>query len=451
MSSSFDLIVIGSGPGGYVAAIKAAQLGMSVACVEKEKLGGTCLNVGCIPSKSLLHASETYYRLKTIGEGEGILAKELGYDFETMQKNKNDTVSSFNQGIAYLFKKYKVTHLQGTASFEDTRTIRVEKDTYTAKHFIIATGSEPISLPFLPLDEQTVVSSTGALALSKVPETMVVVGAGIIGLELGSVYARLGTKVEVVEFLDRITPTLDTSLSQALQKELEKQGMTFHLQEKVTGYENGVVTTENGLTLKADVVLVSIGRKAYTEGLCLEKAEVKQTEKGQIAVNESFQTSCPHIYAIGDVIDGPMLAHKASEEGIAVAELLAGKKPSLEYITIPSVVYTDPEVASVGFTEEELKGTPYTAATFPFSANSRAKCVHQSAGFVKLIAHKETKHLLGAHIIGAHAGELIQELALALKLRATAHDIAETSHAHPTLSEAIKEAALALLSNPIHM
>ncbi len=453
----FDAVVIGSGPGGYVCAIKLAQLGMKTACIEKEALGGTCLNVGCIPSKSLLQSSEMYYKTVHDLESHGIHTGEVTFEYEKMQSRKSGIVHSFTQGIAGLFKKNKVTHIQGTAEFTGPNTCSVDGKDITAKYFVIATGSTPTSLPFLPIDEKEIVSSTGALAFPSVPKKLLVVGAGIIGVELGSVYARLGAEVSVIEYLDRITPTLDVSLSKALQKSLTKQGLTFHLSSKVVGLEKQndewLLEVEGGKTHAGDKILVAIGRKPYTEGLGLDAAGVERDESGKIRINGRFQTNQPHIYAIGDVVDGPMLAHKASEEGIAVAEILTGTSTSLSYITIPSVVYTEPEVASVGFTEEEVKeqNIPYVASQFPFKANSRAKCVGEEEGFVKLLAHKETGHILGGHIIGAHAGELIQEVAVSMKARMTAHELASTSHAHPTLSESIKEAALALFSKAIHV
>lgn len=453
----FDAVVIGSGPGGYVAAIKLAQLGKKTACIEKEALGGTCLNVGCIPSKSLLQSSKIYHEITHSIGSHGIGVKEVSLDYSTMQSRKEGIVKTFNQGISALFAKNKVTHIKGSASFKDPHTLIVDGKEITAENIIIATGSTPISLPFLPIDEKEIVSSTGALAFPEIPKKLIVIGAGIIGVELGSVYSRIGSEVTVVEYLDKITPTLDGSLSKALLQALTKQGLSFHLSSKVIGCEKKgkhyEIQTEGGEIFTGDKILVSIGRKPYTEGLALDKTGITLDQKGRIPINGRFQTTVPHIYAIGDVVDGPMLAHKASEEGIAVAERIAGHAPILEYITIPSVVYTEPEVASVGFTEEELKQKqiPYKSAQFPFKANSRAKCVGEEEGFVKLLAHKETGHLLGGHIIGANAGELIQEIAVALQARMTASTLAATSHAHPTLSEAIKEAALALTSKAIHI
>jgi len=453
----FDAVVIGSGPGGYVAAIKLAQLGKKTACIEKDALGGTCLNVGCIPSKSLLQSSELYHKLTHSVEGHGITAKSVSLDYKKMQERKEGVVKTFNGGIAGLFKKNKVTHIQGTASFKDPHTLVVDGKEITAENIIIATGSTPVSLPFLPIDEKGIVSSTGALSFPEIPKNLIVIGAGIIGVELGSVYARIGSNVTVIEYLDKITPTLDGSLSKTLLQSLTKQGLHFELSSKVVGCtkKDGSfeIQVEGGKTFTGDKVLVSIGRRPYTDALQIDKAGIALDEKGRIPINGRFQTSQQHIYAIGDVVDGPMLAHKASEEGIAVAELIAGHTASIEYITIPSVVYTEPEVASVGFTEEELKqrNIAYKSAQFPFKANSRAKCVGEEEGFVKLLCHKDSGHLLGGHIIGAHAGELIQEVAVALQSRMTASELAATSHAHPTLSEATKEAALALVSKPIHI
>lgn len=457
MGESFDVLVIGSGPGGYVAAIKAAQLGLKTACVEKYPvLGGTCLNVGCIPSKCLLHSSEMYHQILHDGKTHGIEA-EPKINFPQMMKRKGDVVASFNQGIQALFQKNKVTRIEGHATFKDLHTITVNGAEYTAKNFILATGSKPTPLPFLPFDEEKVLSSTGALALKEVPKKMIVVGAGIIGVELGSVYSRLGSEVHFVEFLDTICPTLDGAISKALQQTLTKQGLTFQLSSKVAGAEvtgSGVsVSIEGGETLSADVVLVSIGRRPYTEGLGLEAAQITPNERGFLPIDANFRTSQPHIYAIGDIVDGPMLAHKASEEGVAVAEIIAGQSPHIEYIAIPSVVYTHPEVGAVGLTEEEAKamGLSIKTAKFPFKANSRARCSGDDFGFVKMVADAQTGILVGVHIISAHAGELIAEATLALEKRATAADLARTCNAHPTLSEAFKEAALALTSKPIHM
>ena len=435
----YDVIVIGSGPGGYVAAIRAAQLGLKVACVDKRKeLGGTCLNIGCIPSKALLHSTE-----------------HPATSFIEMMNRKTKIVTSFNQGIDALFKKNKITFIPGSASFISPTTIEVGGEKHEAKNFIIATGSEPTQLPFLPFDETRIVSSTGALSLAKPPERLTIIGAGVIGVELGSVYARLGSKVTFLEFMDRICPTLDPSLSTELQKALIAQGMTFHLSTKVTGAD----ITSQEITLRTstsafatDVVLVAIGRKPYTSGLNLPSAGITLSPQGTIPINNRFQTSAPNIYAIGDVVDGPMLAHKASEEGSAVAELIAGLSPTIHYIAIPSVVYTTPEVASVGLTETEATSLGFTTNTgqFPFKINSRAKCTDETIGFVKVIADASTDKLLGLHIIGAHASELIAVGCLALQNGLTATQLAHTPFPHPTLSEAIKEAALDVSRRALH-
>ena len=456
----YDVIVIGSGPGGYVAAIKAAQNGLKTACVDKRKeLGGTCLNVGCIPSKALLHASEFYH--KTLHEASD-LGIELGtpkIDFSKMMARKNEIVAGFNQGIAGLFKKNKIDPIVGTATFKDANTITANGKNYTAKNFIIATGSEPTELPFAPFDEKKILSSTGALALDAVPQKMIVVGAGVIGVELGSVYSRLGTEVHFIEFLDRICPALDDTIGKAFQKLLEKQGLTFELSAKVTAIEqtSGIKvtyeTSEGSKSRDADTVLISVGRRPYTQDLNLDAIGIKLDDKGRIPVDTSFATSQPHIYAIGDVIDGPMLAHKASEEGIAVADLLAGKHSHLEYIAIPNVIYTDPEVATVGLSESEAKnmGLNIKTGQFPLKANSRARCTADADGIVKIVADADSGHILGVHILSAHAGELIEIGALALEKRTTIYELAKTSHAHPTLSEALKEAAMAVINKPIHM
>ncbi|MCI5053107.1 MAG: dihydrolipoyl dehydrogenase [Simkaniaceae bacterium] len=452
----YDLVVIGSGPGGYVAAIRAAQLGLKTACVEKESsLGGTCLNVGCIPSKSLLHSTELLSTITHTAEENGIEVATPKVNFAKMMERKNGVVSGFNQGISGLFKKNKIEHLTGHAKFVDPHTLDVGGKKVTAQNFIIATGSQPSPLPFLPFDEKKVLSSTGALALERIPKSMIVIGAGVIGVELGSVYNRLGTKVQVVEFLDRVCPPLDSAVSKAFEKVLKKQGMEFHLSTKVESAkvdQNVILSTSNG-TLEAEVVLVSIGRRPYTENLGLETLGIETEKPGFIPINGAFQTKHPHIFAIGDVAGPPMLAHKASEEGIAAVELIAGLRPHIEYLAIPNVVYTHPEVAAVGFTTEELKAKniPIKAGQFAFKANSRARCISDDEGFVKLLCHATHGTLLGAHIIGPHAGELIQECALAIEKKLTAHDIAYTSHAHPTLTEAIKEAALAVIAKPIHL
>jgi dihydrolipoamide dehydrogenase len=435
----YDVVVIGSGPGGYVAAIRAAQLGLKTACIEKDPtLGGTCLNVGCIPSKVLLHDSET------------------STDFAKMMARKIEVVSGFTSGIQFLFKKNKIDWIAGFGRVKSPTAIDVDGKTIEAKHIILATGSQPISLPFLPFNETTILSSTGALALSKVPKKMLVVGAGVIGVELGSVYKRLGSEVTFIEFLDRICPAFDTALSKGLQKALTAQGMVFHLSHKVIKAQNTTLTVEgpSGQSeFTADVVLVAVGRRPYSDRLGLEEVGIQKDAKGFVIIDSSFRTSQPNIFAIGDLVDGPMLAHKASEEGAAVAELIAGHRPTINYMAIPNVAYTHPEVAAVGLTEEEVKGRnlAYKSSTFPFKANSRARCMNDEEGFVKILAEEKSRRILGVHILGPHASELIAEATLAIQLKATADQLAETCHAHPTLSEALKEAAMGLFKAPLHI
>lgn len=457
--NTFDVIVIGSGPGGYVAAIRCAQLGMKTACVEKGPLGGTCLNIGCIPSKTLLHSSELLYQLSHHYPEHGIQVEKASFDFAKMMKRKTEVVQSFNQGIGSLFKKNKITHLAGTGSFKTSTEITVGGKDYQAKSIIIATGSEPIALPFLPIDEKRVITSTGALSLEKIPKKMLVIGAGVIGVELGSVYQRLGAEVIFIEFMPKICPTMDETISTAFQKILEAQGMQFHLSTKVVAADLSssrirLTTEDQGKTMQmeGDIVLCSIGRRPYTKELALEKAGIKSGEKGFVKINGRFQTNVPHIYAIGDVVDGPMLAHKAMEEGVAVAEIIAGEKPTIEYIAIPNVIYTHPEVASVGLTEQEAKEAGRTVKTgsFPLKINSRAKCTGETEGLVKIVADGETDRLLGIHILSAHASEIIGEGVLALENKLTALELGNMPHAHPTLSEAVKEAALAVHGRPIH-
>lgn len=456
---SFDVIVIGSGPGGYVAAIRAAQLGLKTACVEKGPLGGTCLNVGCIPSKALLHSSELYYTLNHHMQEHGITFEKAGYDFDAMMKRKSGIVQGFNQGIDFLFKKNKVTHLKGTGTLKDATSVEVDGEVHKAKAIILATGSEPIALPFLPIDEKQVVTSTGALSLEQVPKRLLVIGAGVIGVELGSVYNRLGSEVSFIEFLPKILPTMDPDVSKTFQAIMEKQGLSFHLSSKVISAdinEGGIalhVETEGQTsTYEGDVVLCCIGRRPYTESLGLERVGVTPDSKGFIPINGRFQTSVESIYAIGDIVDGPMLAHKASEEGVAVAEIIAGQAPHIEYMAIPNVVYTDPEVASVGLTEEQAKEHGFTVKTgsFPYKTNSRAKCTGQEEGMVKIVADRKTDTILGIHIVGSHASEIIAEGVLAIENKVKALDLANTPHAHPTLSEAVKEAALDVHGRPIH-
>ncbi len=465
MPEDFDVVIIGAGPGGYVAAIRAAQLGLKTACVEKRfELGGTCLNVGCIPSKTLLQSSELYWKLRHEAKSHGIEISEVGLNFKQMMSRKQKVVTGFNEGISSLLKKNKVTHYAGTAQLASPHSITVEsgpsKIELSARNIILATGSEPNGLPFLPFDERRILSSTGALSLENIPKKMLVVGAGIIGVELGSVYCRLGTEVIFIEFLDRICPTLDNSLSKELQQCLTKQGMHFYLSSKVSSAEisdKQITLTvqkadQSSQMISSEAVLISIGRKPLTAGLGLENIGITTNPKGFIPINGQFRTAIPHIFAIGDIVDGPMLAHKASEEGAAVAEIIAGHHPLVNYAAIPSVIYTNPEVAAVGMTEEEAKsfGLNPTSGTFPFKANSRARCTGEEEGFAKIVADPATDRILGVHIIGAHASELIAEAGLAISQQAKVLDIANTPHAHPTLSEALKEAALAVHKRAIH-
>lgn len=463
MAQAFDLIVIGGGPGGYVAAIRAAQLGMNVACVEKRgALGGTCLNVGCIPSKALLESSHHYEEAKLHFADHGIKAK-VDLDLKTMLARKDKVVLDLTKGIEGLFKKNKVTYVKGAGSIKSASEVVVDgKETLSTKKILIATGSEVMPLPGVVVDEKKIVSSTGALELSAVPEHLVVVGGGVIGLELGSVWRRLGAKVTVVEFLDRIGGPMDGEVAKQFQRTLEKQGIEFKLGMKVTAADSkgkGVTLSLEPAkggdkeTLAADVVLVSIGRKPYTQGLGLDKVGVKLDERGRVAVDNHFETNVKGIYAIGDVIVGPMLAHKAEDEGVAVAEIMAGQKGHVYYDAIPGVVYTWPEVASVGKTEEEAKaaGIQYKVGKFPFLANSRGRAVGEVDGFVKIIADAATDRVLGAHIIGPDAGTLIHEACLVMEYGGSSEDLARTCHAHPTLNEAVKEAALAVLGRAIHI
>ncbi|MGE5539557.1 MAG: dihydrolipoyl dehydrogenase [Gemmatimonas sp.] len=464
---SFDVIVIGGGPGGYVAAIRAAQLGMSVACVEKRgALGGTCLNVGCIPSKALLHSSYLYEHTKAGLGSQGIKVGGVELDLATMLVRKDKVVTELTRGIEFLFKKHKITWLKGWGRIAGAGKVEVKADgkseTYGAKNIIIATGSESTRIPGLDIDEQKIVTSTGALSLPKVPGHLVVIGAGFIGLEMGSVWRRLGAKVTVIEFLDRILPTMDGEVGREMQKILTKQGLAFRLGTKVTGakatasaVELTVEPAKGGTAekLSADVVLVSVGRVPNTEGLGAKEAGLKLDNRGRIEVDGSFRTSVPGIYAIGDVIAGPMLAHKAMDEGEIVAEIIAGQTGHMNYDTVPGIVYTHPEAASVGKTEEELKaaGVNYRAGKFPMSVNSRSRCTGDTDGFVKILADAKTDRVLGVHIIGAQAGTMIAELVLAMEFGASAEDIARTCHGHPTESEAVKEAALAVAGRTLHL
>lgn len=457
----FDVVVIGSGPGGYVAAIRAAQLGLKTACIEKKDLGGTCLNIGCIPSKALLHTSE-FYAQCTDAARYGVRLENVRPDFAAMMARKNTIVAGFREGVGMLFKKNRITHFSATASLlSPTRIALLPQNAEIETRFmILATGSEPTPLPFLPFDEKRIVSSTGALSLPAIPKRLIVIGAGIIGVELGSVYKRLGSDVLFVEFMDRICPTLDTSLSKELHTQLHKQQMQFHLSSKVTKADitnKEVILTalfpdQTTTTLAADVVLVSIGRRATTRDLKLESVGITLSPQGTIPIDASFRTGQSTIYAIGDAVDGPMLAHKAEEEGIAAAEIIAGHTPRISYAAIPSVVYTHPEVASVGLTDTQIEQFSLQVKTglFPFKINSRARCTGEETGFVKLYAENTTGKLLGVHIIGAHASELIAEAALAIQKHLTITDIIHTPHAHPTLSEALKEAALDADARAIH-
>ncbi len=464
--SGYDVVIIGGGPGGYVAAIRAAQLGLKTACVEmRGTLGGTCLNVGCIPSKALLQSSEFFHEASHGFANHGIVVKPK-LDLSQMLARKSKIVGDLTKGIEYLFKKNKVDYLKGRGHIDAPGKVSVTEGpdkgkTLDAKNIIIATGSESTPLPGIEVDEKTIVTSTGALEFDKVPKHLVVIGAGVIGLELGSVWKRLGADVTVIEFLDRVTPTMDGEVSKNFQRVLKKQGMTFKMKTKVTGAEktkSGVQLTMepaaggDAETMDCDKVLLCIGRRPYTEGLGLEELGVTM-ERGVIQVDGQFKTNVDGIYAIGDCIPGPMLAHKAEDEGVVCAEILAGQKPHINYDAIPGVVYTWPEVAEVGATEEKLKaaGIAYTAGKFPFSANSRGKANDATEGFVKILADATTDKVLGAHIIGPGAGDLIHEIVTIMEFGGSAEDVARTCHAHPTYSEAVKEAALAVANRAIHM
>ena len=465
MTEKFDSVVIGGGPGGYVCAIRLAQLGQKTACIEaRGALGGTCLNIGCIPSKSLLNLSENFKKAKNFSK-LGIETGDVKLNLDKMMKNKEKAVSILTKGVEFLFKKNKVTYLKGFGSFISDKKISVKgedgkKKEIEAKNIIIATGSEAMPMPNVEFDEKTIVSSTGALSLKEVPKSRVVVGGGYIGLEMGSVWSRLGAEVNVIEFLDHITPGMDREISEEFMKILKKQNIKFHLNRKVTSIKktnNGVqisTSDKNGDSkeFNCDVALISIGRKPFTSNLNLSSAGVKSDEKGRIKIDKKFQTSAKNIYAIGDVIDGPMLAHKAEEEGIAVAEIIAGQSGHVNYDLIPGVIYTTPEVASIGLTEEQLKekNKSYKIGKFPFMANSRAKAIDEPEGFVKILADKDTDKVLGVHMIGPHVGEMIAEMAVAMEFGASSEDIARTCHAHPTFSEAIKEAALSVEKRQIH-
>ncbi|MGA8196460.1 MAG: dihydrolipoyl dehydrogenase [Acetobacteraceae bacterium] len=463
MPDSFDVIIIGSGPGGYVCAIRAAQLGLKVACVEKRAtLGGTCLNIGCIPSKALLQSSEEFHHAAHALKDHGVLVDSVKLDLGRMQARKDEVVSANTKGVEFLFRKNKVTWLKGTGRIVGPGKVDVDGTMYDAKHIVIATGSESVPLAGVDVDEKQIVTSTGGLELDTVPRHLVVIGGGYIGLELGSVWRRLGAQVTVVEFLDRIVPTMDGEIAKAFERILTRQGIKFRLGMKVTGARKGndgvtlTIEPAKGGTaeeLKADIVLLSIGRRPYTGGVGLADAGVTLDERGRVKTDEHYATNVPGIYAIGDAIAGPMLAHKAEEEGVALAERLAGQAGHVNYSAIPGVVYTWPEVAAVGQTEEELKaaGVAYNVGKFPFTANARARAMAETDGFVKILADKTTDRLLGAHIIGPDAGTLIAELTTAMEFGASAEDVARTCHAHPSLSEAVKEAALAVAGRALHI
>jgi dihydrolipoamide dehydrogenase len=460
--ASYDVIVIGSGPGGYVAAIRCAQLGLKTACVEgRETLGGTCLNVGCIPSKALLHASHMLHEAEHNFAKMGLNAKLPTVDWSQMQTYKADTIEGNTKGIEFLFKKNKIDWLKGWGSIPEAGVVKVGDESHQAKNIIIASGSTPSSLPGIEIDEKTVVSSTGALSLAKIPKKLVVIGAGVIGLELGSVYARLGSDVTVVEFLNAITPGMDAEVQKTFQRILKKQGLKFIMGAAVSGVEKLKTKAKVNYTLRkddsahqidADTVLVATGRKPFTDGLGLADLGIEISERGQIKTDSHWQTNISGIYAIGDAIDGPMLAHKAEDEGMAAAEVIAGKHGHVNYDVIPGVIYTHPEVANVGQTEAQLKeqGRAYKVGKFNFMGNGRAKANFAGDGFVKLLADAQTDRILGAHIIGPSAGDLIHEICVAMEFGASAEDLALTCHAHPTYSEAVREAALACGDGAIH-
>ncbi|MDA9710448.1 dihydrolipoyl dehydrogenase [Candidatus Pelagibacter sp.] len=465
MSEKFQAVVIGGGPGGYVCAIRLAQLGLKTACIESRgSLGGTCLNVGCIPSKSLLNLSEEFHKVQNLSN-KGIEIGEVRLNLNKMMKSKDKAVTVLTKGVEFLLKKNKVTYFKGHGSFKSKNEINIigndkKETTVSAEKIVIATGSVPVSLPGVNFDEKTILSSSGALKIEKVPKKMVVVGGGYIGLEMGSVWSRLGAEVHVVEFLDHITPGMDREISQEFMKILNKQGIKFHMQHKVEQIKknnNGAIvsTTDkdgNKKDFDCDVVLISVGRKPNTDGLNIKAAKIDLDDKQRIKTDKNFRTNQNNIYAIGDVIDGPMLAHKAEDEGIAVAENIVGQSGHVNYDTIPGVIYTKPEVASIGKTEEQLKknNINYKIGKFSFMANSRAKAIDDAEGFVKILADAKTDKVLGAHLIGPHAGELIAEIGVAMEFGASSEDIARTCHAHPTFSEAVKEAALSVDKRAIH-
>jgi dihydrolipoamide dehydrogenase len=461
--ASYDVIIIGSGPGGYVCAIRCAQLGLKTACVEgRETLGGTCLNIGCIPSKALLHASHMLHEAEHNFAAMGLKGAAPKVDWKQMQAYKDDTIGQNTKGIEFLFKKNKVDWLKGWGSIPEPGKVKVGDEVHEAKSIVIASGSEPASLPGVEVDEKIVVTSTGALSLAKVPKTLAVIGAGVIGLELGSVYARLGSEVTVIEYLDAITPGMDAEVQKNFQKTLKKQGLSFVMGAAVQKAETlktkakvhyKLRKDDSEHVLDADTVLVATGRKPFTEGLGLDVLGVEMTERGQIKINGTWETNVPGIWAIGDVVAGPMLAHKAEDEGMAAAEQIAGKHGHVNYGVIPGVIYTHPEVANVGETEESLKkaGRDYKVGKFSFMGNGRAKANFAADGFVKILADKQTDRILGAHIIGPAAGDLIHEICVAMEFGASAQDLAMTCHAHPTYSEAVREAALACGDGAIHM
>ena len=460
--SKYDVIVIGGGPGGYVASIRCAQLGLHTACVEgRETLGGTCLNVGCIPSKALLHASHQLHEAQHNFEKMGLIAKPPSIDWAKMQNYKNETIDANTKGIEFLFKKNKIDHLKGWASIPAPGKVQIDDKIFETENIIIASGSEPSTIPNVEIDEKVIVSSTGALSLPKIPKTMTVIGAGVIGLELGSVYARLGTKVTIIEYLDYITPGMDKEVQKTFLRILKKQGISFVMgaavqsasKSKSVGTVKYKLNKDDSLhELEGDTILVATGRKPNTNGLGLGKLNMELTERGQIKTDSGWQTNIPSIYAIGDVVKGPMLAHKAEDEGMAVAEQIAGKNGHVNYQVIPSVIYTAPEVASVGLTEQQAKDSDRSIkiGKFMFMGNGRAKANFAADGFVKILADKDSDRILGAHIIGPAAGDLIHELCIAMEFGASAQDVALTCHAHPTYSEAVREAALACGSGAIH-
>ena len=465
MSEKFQVIIIGSGPGGYVCAIRLAQLGIKTACIESRgTLGGTCLNIGCIPSKSLLNLSKNFHKAKDLSN-LGVEVGKVKLNLKKMMQNKDKAVASLTKGIEFLFKKNKVTHFKGIGSFKSSNQISIidnqKKETIIeTEKTIISTGSEPVSLPSIQFDEKIIVSSTGALSLKVVPKKMVIVGGGYIGLEMGSVWSRLGAEVHVIEFLDHITPGMDKEISKEFMKILTKQGINFHLQTKVDSIKKNnkgasISTTHKDgkkINFKCDIVLISVGRKPNIKNLNLDAIGVELDDKKRVKTDKNFETSIKNIYAIGDVKEGPMLAHKAEEEGIAVAEMIAGQSGHVNYDIIPGVIYTSPEVASIGKTEEQLKelNKKYKVGKFPFMANSRAKAIDEPEGFVKILADEKTDKVLGVHMISPHAGEMIAEMAVAMEFGASSEDIARTCHAHPTFSEAVKEAALSVDKRAIH-